>query len=121
MPLPIEVGTMALEAIKKKIPEQMFGSEGDDVFVEVTGKNFKEFYVGVLNSYIRTLKLLEKEPNLEDFSELSLSFAKYENVLNSQKEKFKDEKEAIIFLSLMDSAYKIIKSYMDDYRLKKFN
>lgn len=121
MAIPIESAIRALEAIEKNLPEQMFGSGGDDVFIEVTGKDFREFYVGVLNSYIRTLRLIEKKPNLEVFSELSMSLARYENVLNSQKEKFKDKKEAIIFLSLMDSAYKIIKSYMDDYRLKKFN
>ena len=86
MPLPIEVGIRALEVIRKKIPEQMFGSEGDDVFIEVTGKDFREFYGGVLNSYIHMMRLIEKEPNLEVFSELSISLARYGSVLNSTPE-----------------------------------
>ena len=123
MDITIELGIKALKAMERNIPNQLLTSEANEKFKLIANESFEDFYKGMLNTYIKLLEVLEKKPDLERFSKVSVALNRYGDMLNRFKHKTGDENvvDYSLFLSLMESPFNIINKFVNEYRLKNFN
>ena len=122
MPLPIELGITALESIKRNAPKKIMTPEHSAAFENVIGVPYEEFYQTTLRTFISILEAIKEGPDIEEFTKVTASVDKFEKVLKQEKNNLKNvRKEDSLFISLLESPYNIVKSYVDDYRLKNFN
>ena len=122
MPLPIELGITALESIKRNAPKKIMTPEYSAACENIIGVPYEEFYQTTLGIFISVLEAIKEGPDIEEFTKVTASLDKFEKVLKQEKNNLKNvRKEDSLFISLLESPYNIVKSYVDDYRLKNFN
>ena len=121
MAIELKDGIHPLTVMKDKLPEQMINDKTNSLFKKYYGDSFENFYSSLLNVYITLLEALEKNPDLENFSNVSVKFKQARDSINKLKEIFGNYEDCSAFISLVETPFNIASDCVNSYRKNKFN